>query len=114
MMRSKTPALVLAAVLGLAQARAAAAHEMQVVQGGENFEVQWTGGPRDNLAGGGLARLSGGGEDQAMTYDPGTIQGQSAFATLQGGGDDRILTRRPAELPARMLAQRDTASSRLR
>lgn len=112
MMRSKTAALMLAATLGLTQA--AAAHEMQVIQGGENFEVRWTGGARDNLAGGGVAMLSGGGNDQMLAYEPHTTQGQSAFATLQGGGDDRTLTRSPAEPPASMLAQRDTASPRRR
>ena len=84
MMRNMTSALALAALFGLAQARVVAAHEMQVLQGGENFEVQWTGGARDNLAGGGMA-------------------------TLQGGGDDRTLTRSPAEAPASMLAQRSAA-----
>jgi hypothetical protein len=105
MMHGITPALTLAALLGLAQPLGAAAHEMQVIQGGENFEVRWTGGVRDNLAGGGMARLSGGGSDQSLTYEPSSTQGQSAFATLQGGGDDRTLTRTPAEAPVSMLAQ---------
>src|SRR5690242_2325123 len=84
MMRSMTAALALAALFGLAQPRLAAAHEMEVVQGGENFEVRWTGGARDTLAGGGVATLSGGGEDRTLTYAPQSTQGQSAFATLQG------------------------------
>ena len=83
MLRSMTPVVALAALLGAGPARPAASHEMQVLQGGENFEVQWTGGARDNLAGGGMA-------------------------TLQGGGDDRTLTRTPAEAPASMLAQGPT------
>ena len=112
MMRKLSPALALGALLGLAQV--AAAHEMQVLQGGENFEVQWTGGARDNLAGGGMAMLQGGGNDQALTYAPSSTQGQSAFATLHGGGDDRVLTRSPAEAPASMLAQRDLTSPRRR
>ena len=111
MTRSMTSALALAALFGLAQPRVAAAHEMQVLQGGENFEVQWTGGARDNLAGGGVAQLSGGGDDRTLTYAPGGTQGQSAFATLQGGGDDRTLTRTPAERRPSMLAQRDAASA---
>ena len=82
---------------------------MQVIQGGENFEVQWTGGARDNLAGGGMATLQGGGDDRTQAYEPRSTQGQSAFATLQGGGDDRTLTRSPAEAPASMLAQRSAA-----
>ena len=105
MMHGMTSALALAALLGLAQPHGAAAHEMQVIQGGENFEVRWTGGTRDNLAGGGMARLAGGGDDQSLTYEPRSTQGQSAFATLQGGGDDRTLTRSPAEAPVSMLAQ---------
>jgi hypothetical protein len=109
MMRSTTSALALAALLGLAQPRVAAAHEMQVIQGGENFEVQWTGGARDNLAGGGMATLQGGGDDRTLAYEPRSTQGQSAFATLQGGGDDRTLTRSPAASPASMLAQRSAA-----
>jgi hypothetical protein len=109
MMRSMTSALALAAMFGVAQPRIAAAHEMQVIQGGENFEVQWTGGPRDNLAGGGVAMLQGGGDDRTLVYAPRSTQGQAAFATLQGGGDDRILTRSPAEAPVSMLAQRSAA-----
>ena len=105
MVRSMTPALALAAMFGLAQAPVATAHEMQVIQGGENFEVQWTGGPRDNLAGGGVAMLQGGGDDRTLAYESRSTQGQSAFATQQGGGDDRILTRSPAEAPVSMLAQ---------
>jgi hypothetical protein len=112
MTRSMTSALALAALFGLAQPRVAAAHEMQVLQGGENFEVQWTGGARDNLAGGGMATLQGGGDDSRLAYEPRSTQGQSAFATLQGGGDDRTLTRSAAEAPASMLAQRDQATSR--
>jgi|SwirhirootsSR3_FD_contig_61_7019045_length_412_multi_6_in_0_out_0_1 hypothetical protein len=108
MLRSITPVVALAALLGAGQARPAASHEMQVLQGGENFEVQWTGGPRDNLAGGGVVRLDGGGDDRTLVYEPRSTQGQSAFATLQGGGDDRTLTRTPAEAPASMLAQGPT------
>ncbi|TDH60929.1 hypothetical protein E2C06_19530 [Dankookia rubra] len=110
MMHKLSPVLALGALLGLAQA--AAAHEMQVLQGGESFEVRWTGGARDNLAGGGIATLQGGGDDGSATYAPRSTQGQSAFATLQGGGDDRTLTRSPAEARASMLAQRDIAPSR--
>ncbi|WP_431271047.1 hypothetical protein [Dankookia sp. P2] len=63
--------------------------------------MQWTGGARDNLAGGGLATLQGGGEDRSVVYAPRSTQGQSGFATLQGGGDDRVLTRsRPRRPPA--------------
>ena len=110
MTRSMTSALALAALFGLAQA--AAAHEMQVLQGGENFAVHWTGGARDNLAGGGMATLQGGGDDRTQVYEPRSTQAQSGFATLQGGGDDRTLTRSPAEAPASMLAQRDQAGLR--
>lgn len=112
MMRKLSPALVLGALLGLAQA--AEAHEMQVLQGGEHFAVQWTGGPRDNLAGGGMATLQGGGEDGSLAYAPDSTRGQSAFARLQGGGDDQVLTRSPARAPASLLAQRDLASPRHR
>jgi hypothetical protein len=103
MMRTLTHALALATLFGLTQV--AAAHDMQVLQGGENFEVQWTGGPRDNLAGGGTARLQGGGEDRSLTYEPATTQGQSAVATLSGGGDDRTLIRSQPQPSASMLAQ---------
>ncbi|MFC7473361.1 hypothetical protein ACFQS7_03290 [Dankookia sp. GCM10030260] len=112
MLRKLTPAVALAALFGLTQP--GTAHEMQVLQGGENFEVLWTGGLRDNLAGGGTALLMGGGDDGSVTYAPRSTQGQAAFATLQGGGDDRTLTRSPAEAPTSLLALRDTASPRRR
>lgn len=105
MMRSMTSALALAALFGVTQAPGAAAHEMQVIQGGENFEVQWTGGARDNLAGGGIATLQGGGDDRSLTYEPRGTVGQSGVATMSGGGNDMTITHSQPQPTASMLAQ---------
>ncbi|MDO9713298.1 hypothetical protein [Paracraurococcus lichenis] len=98
-------ALLLAMLAGAARVPGAAAEDMQVIQGGEHFEVQWSGGPRDNLAGGGSARMVGGGEDRGLAYEPGSVFGQRSLATMSGGGEDRTITRRDPDPPATMLAQ---------
>ena len=112
MMHGMTSALALAALLGLAQIRGAAAQEMQVIQGGENFEVQWSGGPRDNLAGGGAARLSGGGQDRSLTHDePGSTMGQPGMASMSGGGNDMTITHTQPQAPETMLAGQAPAAA---
>jgi hypothetical protein len=110
-MRKTTTILALAALLG-AGAQAAFAHEMEVIQGGENFEVRWTGGPRDNMAGGGTARLLGGGQDSTLVYEPATLSGQRAQAQISGGGDDMTITHTAPDAPASMLAQGATQRRR--
>lgn len=106
MTRHLTLAFALAALTAAAQSQPVAAQEMRVLQGGEHFQVEWSGPQRDNLAGGGVARMQGGGDDRTMAYDAGTVLGQSALAAISGGGDDMTITHTAAEAPASLLAQR--------
>ena len=109
MTRKMTSTLALAAVLGLAGLQGAAAHEMQVVQTGENFDVRWTGGPRDTLAGGGAARLVGGGENATVVYEPSSLFGHQSFAWMSGGGEDMVIPQILPQAPATLMAQRGPA-----
>ena len=104
MSRSMWSALALAALIGAAQGQGAVAQEMQVLQGGEHFEVRWSGAPRDNLAGGGFRRMTGGGQDRNLAYEPGSSFGQPGEATLSGGGADMTITRTRPEPADGMMA----------
>jgi hypothetical protein len=105
MSRSLRPALALAALIGAAQGPGTAAQEMQVLQGGEHFEVGGSGAPRDNLAGGGFRRMVGGGQDRSLAYEPGSTFGQPGHATLSGGGEDMTIAHARPEPAGSMLAQ---------
>lgn len=103
MLRISRLMLALATVAGI---QPALGQEMQVLQGGEHFEVLWTGPQRDNLAGGGIGRLTGGGQDRGIAYEPGSLfPGQAAEAVISGGGQDVSITRGRPEAPSAMLAQ---------
>lgn len=92
--------LALAALLGpgLAQAGAEAgaqtgiAAAWQVTQTGENFDGAWSGGPRDNMVGGGNVRMSGGGEDTETLYTGPAPSAAPVFARMSGGGDDMTVS----------------------
>lgn len=112
MTRINGAALALAAFLGTAPMLAASAHEALVVQTGENFDVRWTGGPRDTQAGGGAARLLGGGENATVVYEPATLFGQASPATMSGGGDNATIIHGLPEAPARLLASASGPSRR--
>ena len=109
MARKMTSGLALAALLGLAALQGAAAHEMQVVQTGENFDVRWTGGPRDTQAGGGVAQLVGGGDNATVVYEQSSLFGHQGFASISGGGDDMVITHTMPQAPATLMAQRRPA-----
>jgi hypothetical protein len=112
MSRSMTTALALAALIGASQVHGAAAQEMRVLQGGEHFEVHWSGAQRDNLAGGGFGRMAGGGQDRSLAYEPGSVFGQPGHAVMSGGGADMTITHtRPEASAGGMLARRAPAPS---
>lgn len=80
--------LAMAALLGPPLAHGAAAADWRVVQTGENFEGVWSGGPRDNLVGGGGARMSGGGDNAEIVYTGPLPSETPRMASLSGGADN--------------------------
>jgi hypothetical protein len=88
-----TTLAALSVLLGSAYDAVARAEDAQVVRVGDNFDAVWTGGPRDNLVGGGTVRRDGGGDDATVTLVGPAMSGPRAFATLSGGGDDMTLRR---------------------
>lgn len=105
-----TCTLALAALIGAAQARDAGAQQMRVLQGGEHFAVEWSGPQRDNLVGGAIGRMTGGGQDRGVAYEPGSVSGQASYAMMSGGGEDMTFTRAMPDVPATMLARRAPAA----
>lgn len=88
-----TTLAALSVLLGSAYDAVARAEDAHIVRVGDNFDVVWTGGPRDNLVGGGAVRRDGGGDDATVTMAGPAISGPRAIATLSGGGDDMTLQR---------------------
>lgn len=92
-MRPEPKVLVaLSALLGPGYPHAALAHEVQITRLGDNFDAVWSGGPRDNLVGGGVGRLVGGGDNAELVHTGPYVFQWPVFARLSGGGDDKVLT----------------------
>lgn len=91
MTRNVRTLLVLSALLSPALATTTLAADWQVTQTGENFDGVWSGAQRDNLVGGGAARMAGGGDDSEIAYSGRLQAGRPVIATLSGGGEDAVL-----------------------
>lgn len=115
MNRKLTLALALSALLGAPLMQTGMAADWQVTQTGENFDGTWSGGPRDNLVGGGHAAMSGGGDDTQMLYTGPLPSMAPAFARMSGGGDDLTISHDAAptgERPAAFAALGQTPAAR--
>lgn len=92
--------LVLSALLSPALAKTTLAADWQVIQTGENFDGVWSGEQRNNMVGGGTARIMGGSDNAEIAYSGQVQTGSPIIATLSGGGDDVVLAYAvPAETP---------------
>jgi hypothetical protein len=95
----KIVALALAASFSLGAAQASAAEGVlypRTVGSGESASIDYGPGPHGNIVGGGVALISGGGEDTTITYQ-GPVQTQEPmWARAVGNGEDLAVVYSPA------------------
>jgi hypothetical protein len=92
--------------LGAAGAAQAQDHGPRLVGGGTDAQVVYA-EPSRNLVGGGVASLSGGGDDRQIAYGPNPVTEApaTAIARLVGGGvDAQVIYEQPQASAASMLA----------
>ena len=86
--------LAACAICGSANTKAASpAVTWEWTQTGGNFDVVWSDTARHVLHGGGVARITGGGDNAEVVYaDTPMLMQAPAEATLTGGGDNATVT----------------------
>ncbi|MCO6417588.1 hypothetical protein JYK14_15670 [Siccirubricoccus sp. KC 17139] len=93
--------LILASALLATAFAAAQAAGPRLLGGGENAELVYE-APSTNLAGGGIAQVTGGGEDLAYSHATEAGAQRNAPAMLLGGGEDAVLVRHGTAIRAAM------------
>jgi hypothetical protein len=105
-----------ASVIALGAAGMAQAQDLgpRLVGGGEDAQVVYA-EPSRNVAGGGVASISGGGNNMQIAYGPRvtTQAGIGLFAELTGGGDNAEVVYRQVAPSATMLAGRSATGESL-
>jgi hypothetical protein len=94
-----TIALALLASLSLGAAAEAGSPYPRTVGSGESATIDYGPGPHGNIVGGGVAQITGGGQDTKVTY-VGQVQAQAPmWARAVGNGEDLAVVHTPAASP---------------
>jgi hypothetical protein len=99
-------AIFSAALLMAGLAGAAQAQEMQVINQGEQFSVQYPAGYTGNIVGGGVVRVTGQGESQQIAHLDGRFVERPAGIPVFVGGSEGNVAYLPVGQAQQFLAHR--------